>query len=351
MSRDSDKSRISLSRRKFLTTAAVGGVTSLAGCGTPDLFNNGGNSNNVFTVRKLPEKYTLPGERKVILPQGFFQNNYELQRGQQCRLAVKGGVFGEELPGLFTIRENNPLSVADDELYLSEKNMTRIGAIPGDKISFSAKVPSADISSEDAARKTEEYIEQAVLSQQRRGMPIMVAPHGGHIEKNTASQALRVSNYTGSDSWITLGFDDMTSRATDRWFIPSQQIHEKSFNHLGDAIQNYDFAVSFHGKHESPSIDGVAIGGLAPPEYKAMIRDRIREVFQAEGVVDINVTKYETGTHDGSSPDLLVNRMTGSGRDGIIIKQSENVRKNHWQKVADGVRKGVKDIKQDMNDF
>ena len=82
---------------------------------------------------------------------------------------------------------------------------------------------------------------------------VVIAPHGGMIEKPTDEQAaavisqLRTAGFPAS-MWVCKGFGDATKGASDRWHITSDDIHPASFPLLGSLMsRRFFYGVAFHG--------------------------------------------------------------------------------------------------------
>jgi phage replication-related protein YjqB (UPF0714/DUF867 family) len=86
---------------------------------------------------------------------------------------------------------------------------------------------------------------------------IVIAPHGGDIERHTDQLAERVASRLRAkavSSWRCKGFKERGG-ASDRWHITSTDIHEASFPCLNSVIPRcFTYAVAFHGFDE-PTTD------------------------------------------------------------------------------------------------
>jgi phage replication-related protein YjqB (UPF0714/DUF867 family) len=165
---------------------------------------------------------------------------------------------------------------------------------------------------------------------------IVIAPHGGDIERHTDQQAERVASRLkakGVSSWRCKGFKK-GGRASNRWHITSTDIHEASFPRLNSVIhRGFTYAVAFHGLDEPPT--DVLIGGGAPPLLKQEIKTTINGALAGLGMkVRIASPNERNG---GDSPRNIVNRLTVGGGNGIQIEQSCRARTSYWQNIADAV--------------
>jgi phage replication-related protein YjqB (UPF0714/DUF867 family) len=165
---------------------------------------------------------------------------------------------------------------------------------------------------------------------------IVIAPHGGDIERRTDQQAERVASRLktkGVSSWRCKGFKE-GGGASDRWHITSTDIHEASFPRLNSVIpRGFTYAVAFHGFDEPPT--DVLIGGGAPESLKQEIKTTINGALAGSGM-RVRIASPDEG-YGGDSPQNIVNRLTAGGGNGIQIEQSLRARTNHWAKIADAV--------------
>jgi phage replication-related protein YjqB (UPF0714/DUF867 family) len=165
---------------------------------------------------------------------------------------------------------------------------------------------------------------------------IVIAPHGGDIERHTDQQAERVASRLkakGVSSWRCKGFKE-GGGASDRWHITSTDIHEASFPRLNSVIpRGFTYAVAFHGFDEPPT--DVLIGGGAPKSLKQEIKKTINGALAGSGM-RVRIASPDEG-YGGDSPQNIVNRLTAGGGNGIQIEQSLRTRTSHWQNIADAV--------------
>lgn len=346
------------SRRRFLGTLAAGSALSLAGCSNSP-GSSGGTDGLVF--KKLPEEYVLTGERKIVMNDNL-REDYEMEPGQQLRAGRRASTGSEEStettetasapkpqnPSVFTHRTEPPIEPDYYEVYLSERNLKRLDSEVGERASLSPFAPNPDITTRTGARKNNEYIEQKIDQGSRDEYLIALAPHGGQVEAFTAQQAKRIANRMGVAAWLTLGFDgDGREAAQNRWFVPTPEIAPISYPKLESLDNDYQFAISFDGFREPPrKTDGeaIAVGGLISESKRQRVASEIEKKFEDAGVSDVSVYAYKTGAGRGTSSDHLVNRMSNTGRNGIEVAQTLEVRRKHWDKVADGVEEALRSI-------
>jgi poly-gamma-glutamate hydrolase-like protein len=136
---------------------------------------------------------------------------------------------------------------------------------------FVGKINSEVADSEPAENSG--FAERLTDNGRHRGL-IVIAPHGGDIERHTAEQAERVGERLASKCvsvWVCKGFKQ-GGGAFDRWHITSTDIGEESFPKLKTVIgRRFEYAVAFHGWSEN----FVCIGGRAPPDLKNQIKTEI----------------------------------------------------------------------------
>ena len=121
------------------------------------------------------------------------------------------------------------------------------------------------------AEATGELVERLDDDGEQREL-IVIAPHGGDIERHTDEQAERVTSRLGAykvSLWRCKGWkqrrEDGSGGAFDCWHITSTDIDPASFPGLGSvADRGFVHAVAFHG-FEQPEI---LIGGTAPTALK-----------------------------------------------------------------------------------
>ena len=167
---------------------------------------------------------------------------------------------------------------------------------------------------------------------------IVIAPHGGDIERHTDQQAERVASRLKAkavSSWRCKGFKE-GGGATDRWHITSTDIHEASFPRLNSVIaRGFTYAVAFHGFDAPQTHADVLIGGGAPESLKQEIKKAINGALAGSGMI-VRIASPDEG-YDGDSPQNIINRLTAGGANGIQIEQSLRARTSHWQNIADAV--------------
>jgi len=206
--------------------------------------------------------------------------------------------------------------------------------------------------SDRAAEESGEFVERIADESSHAGL-IVIAPHGGDLERHTDDQVQRVCSRlstgrlsagqtstgqtsaggvgaAGVSSWWCKGFHP--GGAMNAWHITAAEISEVSFPLLGTVItRSFQFAVAFHGFDHNE----VLIGGLAPDSLKYEIKGAIEALTAGSGIA-IRVATPDEG-FGGDDPHNIVNRLTSPNLGGIQIEQSLRARNDHWRDIADAV--------------
>jgi phage replication-related protein YjqB (UPF0714/DUF867 family) len=196
---------------------------------------------------------------------------------------------------------------------------------------INSQVPDPSLTDEEA-EKHSEFVERVTDNGRHRGL-IVIAPHGGTIERHTDEQAERVGQKLASKCisvWLCKGFRK-GGGAFDRWHITSTDINEESFPKLKTVIgRHFEYAVAFHGWNE----DSVCIGGSAPHDLKKKIKTTI--ITEVPGLESKVKTDSEgcPEAFNGNDPKNIVNRLATKG---VQIEQSEDARKTYGVQIADSV--------------
>lgn len=163
---------------------------------------------------------------------------------------------------------------------------------------------------------------------------IVIAPHGGNIEKYTDEQAEHIGQKLSSEyvsQWICKGFKK-GGGAFDRWHITSTDVSEDSFPKLNTIMRrHFEYSVAFHGwSHES-----ICIGGTIPDDVKEEIKKTIVDVLSDPGIkVYTDCERKCPEDFNGNSTENIVNRLSAKG---LQIEQCEKARKYHGIDIADAV--------------
>jgi phage replication-related protein YjqB (UPF0714/DUF867 family) len=156
------------------------------------------------------------------------------------------------------------------------------------------------------------------------------APHG-FIEAGTMNQLSRVfSSASTWDAHWAVGYRE-TSGTTgwDFFHITSSDISEDSFLELAPLLQQFRYAVSFHGcsdgcnKTSGGQTMDVAVGGREAEPFRRGVVEVIQEWMYERGVSGtVGLPTVQAGT----DLDNFVNRLTISQDHGLQIEQSDPFR-------------------------
>jgi phage replication-related protein YjqB (UPF0714/DUF867 family) len=269
-----------------------------------------------------------------------------IDRKEHCsadpeKLATVGRALGHQLRikrndsqyALYTVsqvRQEKP----DNIVRMGDSGRNRLGMSGEFAAALQSQVPHPTFNDAQAAANSE-FVERLDDDGVHTGL-IVIAPHGGDIERHTDQQAERVAwrlKAKGVSSWRCKGFKE-GGGASDRWHITSTDLHEASFPRLNSVFpRGFTYAVAFHGFDEPPT--DVLIGGAAPETLKQEIKTTINGALAGSGM-RVRIASPDEG-YGGDSPQNIVNRLTAGGRNGIQIEQSLRVRTSHWQQIADAV--------------
>jgi phage replication-related protein YjqB (UPF0714/DUF867 family) len=251
----------------------------------------------------------------------------QLGLGAQIRICRNGDHCA--LYTITEIRENDPFEL----VRLSKVARERLGTTNSGFAATLRQALATQQMSDNQAKDASEFVERIQDSGDHQGLLVM-APHGGGIEINTDRQARRVAELlAGADvsTWCCKGWKS-GGGAWDRWHVTSTLISPASFPGLASVSKrNFAYAVAFHGMEP----DGVLIGGSAPKHIKQLLEQEIAAAL-GDGVGPVKIAKKGESL-GGNDPDNVTNWVTEQGAGGIQIEQSYEVRKNHWQDVADAV--------------
>jgi phage replication-related protein YjqB (UPF0714/DUF867 family) len=185
------------------------------------------------------------------------------------------------------------------------------------------------------------YLVEHVLHSERKAL-IALAPHGGGMEEKTDRQAQRVAEQLRDLDvafWVCKGWDE-DGDAWNRWHISSHDLHEASFPLLQSVMaeRRFERAVAFHGYTPAAGEPDVAIGGLATPEMRTLMKRAI------EGLsLGLQVSMEPNKELAGIDPRNIVNRLA-QRQQGVQIEQSFSARKAHWRAIADAVAAAYRPI-------
>lgn len=340
-----------ISRRDYLKATGVAGVTATAGC--IDFGGVGGSGVGSVTIRTLPNEYSLVGQNDILLSSDI-KSSLNTQRREQLRVSrdvdapqpqqneddsdVQEPLERDSLqPALFTIRQSEPFPANSGTVLVPEEILDKLAIEEGDSVDVTTNAPSPDLSTSQEAERNSELVTQQASS--RGDDNLMIAPYGGGMESRTGSQAVRAGSRANSTSfWSAFGYDDLDDSSYHRWRVNATDINPNSYPKIDELPSTrYDTVVSFVGRSNS----GVRISGLGNDSIKLEIRDELRS-----RIPDYSVRTVPSGADDLDSPANLANRLSQDNRNGIIIRQSDEVRRNEWRNVADGIVEGLQNFEE-----
>ncbi|HEY3006006.1 MAG TPA: poly-gamma-glutamate hydrolase family protein [Kribbellaceae bacterium] len=223
---------------------------------------------------------------------------------------------------------------------LRDEQLVRMGKAARERIGsgdeFTATVDSrvvADGLTDREAEDREEFVER-LRDDGVQSALLVLAPHGGDIERHTDEQADRVAaRLDGVTVWLCKGFAK-EPRSAARFHITSGEIREESFPALGTvASRGFRYAVAFHGfARPAPTI---LVGGAGPGWLKHWVAAAVRRAVAGSAITVRVGRKGEP--FNGDDPDNIVNRLTRSGKAGVQLEQTLDARSEHGLAIADAV--------------
>jgi phage replication-related protein YjqB (UPF0714/DUF867 family) len=283
-------------------------------------------------VRKaLPDQDDLQDRREHCSVDAVRLASIGRAVGQQVRVRLRSDAFG-----LYTVSEVRPED-PDSTVRMGRRGLERLR--PGDE--FDGVVDSVGPHPNltvGQARACGELVERLRDNGRQREL-IVIAPHGGDIERHTDDQAEQVASRLAAkavSSWRCKGWKG-GGGAFARWHITSTDISAASFPRLDLVIsRGFTHAVAFHG-FEDPEVDtDVLVGGGAPDELKQEIAGAIDRATAGSGL-RVRVAEPEDN-FGGDDERNVVNRLTAEGGSGIQIEQSPAARsQRRWERIADAV--------------
>jgi phage replication-related protein YjqB (UPF0714/DUF867 family) len=250
--------------------------------------------------------------------------------GHQVRVRLSSDAFG-----LYTVSEVRPED-PDTWVRMGRRGRERLGTSDEFDGVVDSVGPHPNLTV-DQARACGELVERLRDNGRQREL-IVIAPHGGDIERHTDEQAEQIASRLAAkavSSWRCKGWKD-GGGAFARWHITSTDISAASFPRLDLVIsRGFTHAVAFHG-FEDPEVDtDVLVGGCAPDELKQEIAAEIDRATAGSG---LRVRIAEPADNFGGDDERnVVNRLTAEGGSGIQIEQSPAARSRRWEEIADAV--------------
>jgi phage replication-related protein YjqB (UPF0714/DUF867 family) len=248
-----------------------------------------------------------------------------LQAGDQVRIHRHDGAG----LALFTVTFRDEREGHRRRLRITRAGRKRLGydTPAGERLQL-CSVVVADLT-EAGARAREELIEVVQVAPATR--LLVLAPHGGAMERRTDSIAARVARapaLAGSTSlWTCQGYAP-PGRAQRRWHITSAALAERSYPGLArvGGARRYEHALALHGHNGA----AILVGGGGPRER----RERVAAALEA---LDLGVPVQLVGAGNplgGVFPRNVVNRYSDGG---VQLELPRAVRLDHWEAVADAL--------------
>jgi phage replication-related protein YjqB (UPF0714/DUF867 family) len=281
--------------------------------------------------------------RKALPGQQDLQDHREHCSVDAARLATIGRAVGHQVRvrlssdafGLYTVSEVHPED-PDTTVRMGRRGRERLGTSGEFDGVVDSVGPHPNLTVAEA-RAGGELVERLRDNGRQREL-IVIAPHGGDIERHTDEQAEHVASRLAAkavSSWRCKGWKG-GGGAFVRWHITSTDISAASFPRLDLVIsRGFTHAVAFHGFEDSEADTDVLIGGCAPDEFKQEIAAAIDRATAGSGLrVRIAAPEDHFGGDDERN---VVNRLRAEGGSGIQIEQSPAARSRRWEEIADAV--------------
>jgi phage replication-related protein YjqB (UPF0714/DUF867 family) len=242
----------------------------------------------------------------------------------------RGGVGS----GLYTVSQLRPES-PDTVVRVGKDGRERLGTSAEFDGILDTRIARSELT-DNEARDCGEFVERLQDNGSQTGL-IVLAPHGGNIERHTDEQAERVAARLGerrASVWVCRGYrcGDLSA---GRWHITSDDIEPRSFPAL-DAVFGRGFAdaVSFHGFTHDGSENEIVVGGGADDLKAHVAAVLVRVVAGTPLTVRIAPPGDPLG---GAAARNIVNRITADGRGGVQIEQGPLARDHYPLVIADAV--------------
>jgi phage replication-related protein YjqB (UPF0714/DUF867 family) len=258
------------------------------------------------------------------------------------RLAAAGADCGHQVrvercgvgSGLYTVRQLRPES-PDTVVRVGKDGRERLGTSAEFDGILDTRIARSELT-DNEARDCGEFVERVQDNGSQGGL-IVLAPHGGDIERHTDEQAERVAARLGAGRasvWVCRGYrcGDLSA---GRWHITSDDIEPRSFPAL-DAVFGRGFAdaVSFHGFTHDGSENEIVVGGGADDLKAPVAAVLVGAVAGTPLTVRIAPPGDPLG---GAEARNIVNRITAGSRGGVQIEQGPLARDHYPLVIADAV--------------
>ena len=251
-------------------------------------------------------------------------------RGNQVR--IQRGTVGS---ALYTVSELRPES-PDAVVRMGKDGRDRLGTVGEFGGLLDTRVTRSELSDE-RAEECGEFVER-LRDNGSQSHLIVLAPHGGEIERHTDEQAERVAARLSpgrASVWLCKGYRSGKLSAR-RWHVTSDDIDPRSFPAL-DSVFGRGFvdAVSFHGFTHDGSENQIVVGGGADDRLKGRVAAAlVRAVAGTPLTVRIASPGDPLGGTDARN---IVNRITSDRRGGVQIEQGPLARDQYALVIADTV--------------
>ena len=216
---------------------------------------------------------------------------------------------------------------------MGDRGLARLGATEGFPGTVEARVTHPSYTDAQAEAHGE-FVERLSDNGINRGF-IVIAPHGGDIERRTDDQAVCVISRLHDKAvsgWICRGWY-LGGGAFRHWHITSTDLNEASFPKLARVLgRRFRFAVAFHGFDQPDVPHDILLGGIAPDPLKLEIKAAIEAAVPS---LAVHITQPEE-KYGGDSRWNVVNRLAVGGA-AIQLEQQRHVRDDHARAVADAV--------------
>jgi phage replication-related protein YjqB (UPF0714/DUF867 family) len=307
---------------------------------------------NARVKKSLNEQLTLKNKKEHCCANPDKLATIDRTVGHQIRIRRNDDEYA-----IYTVSETRQED-PDNFVYMNKQARSRFGMSDEFDAIVKAQVVDAfykdDEANEETGKEAEaknQFIEYLKDNGTHKGL-IIIAPHGGAIEKYTGEQAELVATQLNVSCWRCKGWwkNDENGEAYDRWHITSTDIHEASFPLLNTVInRGFTYAVAFHGFEKDDSNDedrdryDIFIGGGADLSLKLEIQIAIQNAIDnadRDNNIRVGIANAED-RYGGDNPKNIVNRLASCN--GIQIEQSKNARKYHWQEIAAAVASVYRD--------
>lgn len=199
--------------------------------------------------------------------------------------------------------------------------------------------------SDERAKALEELVERVHDEDAGNTELLIMAPHGGGIEKRTDAQVERVFNAVSKagmkvSTWSAKGWKK-GGGAYQAWHITSNEIHPESYPELGRLVgsgRRFTRCFTFHGMKTKPP-GQVWIGGRATMDEKRALKKLVQKEIHNRAV-EVRVASSRDFCN-GLNISNCVNWLSQTGRGGIQLEQDKYVRDRYWKEVADAVTKFI----------